>query len=465
MGLHRDPSEYGLGPVECHVRRMIWYQLCFLDIRTCEAQGPRPGIRDDEFDTRLPLNINDNELSLLAGTDSPPPDSVDYWTDMTLTLIRMECVELHRHIWVDRPRLEQKQTNLTTVLGKIENTKRSLMKNYFSPAAGYNENIPMHRAGRLISVVMITRAQAMVLHRYHNSVMYTVPDRLRQIIITSGIECLEASVQLETDPALLLWSWYHGAIQQYHTALLLMLEIFAFPYRKEADRIWACLDYIFEIPQGISREQKGRWVMTQVRDRVAFLMANKRVKVPQAMIDKMGGTGGQSSPGLPSPNANQSRSHHQRNTSQTQAQARSDAQQARQSKSKSSSLSPPQSYGGTPASSNGTAFSSNNGAGVVGKMRSVETTSGEGIYNSPDPSPRSGMAYPMTPTAQYIVPPVTSAPALPPQQRMPMPTTSVAPAAPAARTSMTSAPATQGGNQAMIDIDWVSFMSHFSFHN
>lgn len=48
MGLHRDGQTYGMNPLETHVRRLIWYQLCFLDIRTCEAQGPRPTIRRDE---------------------------------------------------------------------------------------------------------------------------------------------------------------------------------------------------------------------------------------------------------------------------------------------------------------------------------------------------------------------------------------------------------------------------------
>ncbi|PGH04644.1 hypothetical protein AJ80_08478, partial [Polytolypa hystricis UAMH7299] len=38
MGFHRDPEEYGLGAIETHVRRMIWYQICYLDLRTSEMQ-------------------------------------------------------------------------------------------------------------------------------------------------------------------------------------------------------------------------------------------------------------------------------------------------------------------------------------------------------------------------------------------------------------------------------------------
>ncbi|RYP17776.1 hypothetical protein DL765_004354 [Monosporascus sp. GIB2] len=37
--------------------------LCFLDIRTCEAQGLRPVIRREDYDTRLPLNCDEAEFT------------------------------------------------------------------------------------------------------------------------------------------------------------------------------------------------------------------------------------------------------------------------------------------------------------------------------------------------------------------------------------------------------------------
>lgn len=86
MGLHRDGTHYNLKPIDVHVRRMIWHQLCFLDMRTCEATGPRPQIRKDDYDTRFPLNVNDADL-LEA---NPPTEDRPYWTDMTLFRMRAE---------------------------------------------------------------------------------------------------------------------------------------------------------------------------------------------------------------------------------------------------------------------------------------------------------------------------------------------------------------------------------------
>ena len=54
--------------------------------------------------------------------------------------------------------------------------------------------------------------------------------------------------------------------------------------RKEADRIWACLDYIFDVPRNLPREHKGRWIITQVRDKTGYYMGVRKARAP-ARID------------------------------------------------------------------------------------------------------------------------------------------------------------------------------------
>lgn len=98
---------------------------------------------------------------------------------------------------------------------------------------------------------------------------------------------MEAAIELETSPDLRPWAWYTGAHQQYHIGFLLLLEIFAFPLREEADRIWACLDYIFEVPPQLSRENKGRWIITQVRDKTAIYQGARKTRAPTGLTDQL----------------------------------------------------------------------------------------------------------------------------------------------------------------------------------
>ena len=61
------------------------------------------------------------------------------------------------------------------------------------------------------------------------------------------------------------------------------MEIYAFPMRKEADRIWACLDYIYDVPRNLSREQKGRWIITQIRDKTGVYMNARKARAPATL--------------------------------------------------------------------------------------------------------------------------------------------------------------------------------------
>ena len=298
MGLHKDGTLYGIGPVETHVRRLIWYQLCMLDIRTCEAQGPKPGIREGEFDTKFPLNVDDNELE----SESPPQKSSDRWTDMTMTLIRMECNEMMRVIWADRPRLEKKQISLTAVLGKVENFRKVMNEKYLPML---DPSIPIQHAAQLIMRILCARMHIMILHRYHNSVSTRIPGkrtqvlpvpvgfsprpaRLRQIILTSGTEQLEDAVLFETLPTLQPWSWFAGALQQYQTAFLLLAEIFTYPMRREADRIWRVIDYVFEVPEALSRDAKARLILTEMRDRIGVYRDARKLRASTTMMKRLG---------------------------------------------------------------------------------------------------------------------------------------------------------------------------------
>ena len=276
MGLHRDPADvYGLGPLDCQVRRTLWFQLCFLDFRTGEIQGPRPCVKREDYDTKFPLNIDDADL--LAGKSE---ETNSRFTDMTLSRIRFECNEMHRIIWYDRQRLEKKRITLTHLLGKIESFRKAMEAKY-TPIL--DPSIPIHHYAKTCLTLLLMRMHIMVLHRYMNNASNKLPDRLRQIIISSGTAQVEAAVELESDPTLQKWKWYNGTHQQWHTALLLLTEVYAHPQRREADRIWKVIDFVFEPDPSHSRAQKGRTIMNAVRDRTAVYRDLRRMRAPVSM--------------------------------------------------------------------------------------------------------------------------------------------------------------------------------------
>ena len=296
MGLHRDPTEYGFSPAECQTRRLVWYQICYLDLKTSETQGPRAFIHEDGYTTKLPLDV---KTPGLLPSNTPP-----VYNDLIFSMIRFECQEMQRRCLMLRNRVDQKKLNLTKAISKIEAFRISMDAKY-GPYLNTSSPSPMQRMSSLVMKLFICLQYLVLLHRYMNSVTYRIPDRLRQIVLIKGTEALEAAVELESAEAIKPWAWYSSSYQQYHTAFLLLFEVFQYPMRKEATRIWKCLDFIFAdaltvIPPMITtetiitlqetiahRDVKVRYLLTVICERMNAYQKVRGLKSPVDFNDSM----------------------------------------------------------------------------------------------------------------------------------------------------------------------------------
>ena len=278
MGLHRDGEAYGLNPLEAHVRRLVWHQLCFLDIRTCEAQGPKPAIRREDYDTKLPINCEEHELK---ANSMVAPAAAEGWTPALLSIMRFELNEMMRIIWSDRRRLESRKMTLTMVLAKIEGFRKRMIDRY---DRFLDNRIPIQRYARLVMHLLLHRLHAMVLHPYHTNTASAMPDRLNSVLISSGVTIIENAVQLERDLAYRDWAWYLGAYQQYQIALLLVTEIYYRPQNQLADRIWGCLDYVFSLEAAMPREHKALQILSEIMSKTHIYMGMRKMRAPTSLV-------------------------------------------------------------------------------------------------------------------------------------------------------------------------------------
>ena len=166
MGLNRDGTRYEDDAVVTQVHRMIWHQLCYLDIRVCEAQSPRARIRKEEFDTQIPLNIDDSELEAC----DLRKEADENWTGMTLSTARMECNEKIREIYTAQQRTRQghemDSVYIRKTLDLIDEFRRYMEMKYYPMI---DDGIPIQHYTRLVIDLQCRRMHAMVLHEYHMS--------------------------------------------------------------------------------------------------------------------------------------------------------------------------------------------------------------------------------------------------------------------------------------------------------
>jgi hypothetical protein len=166
--LHREEKGAAISSLERQVRRLLWHQICFLDVRTAEAQGHQPIIRDGEFNTPLPSNIDDTALDALK--DIPPFS--ERWTDATFTLIRYECNLVHRSIFRKMVQIDNQKIDLKSVRRWVDKRKVSIEEKYLNHL---DESIPLQLCAKVVGRLLTAKFNAMLLHRHLREDNVTAP--------------------------------------------------------------------------------------------------------------------------------------------------------------------------------------------------------------------------------------------------------------------------------------------------
>jgi hypothetical protein len=210
---------------------------------------------------------------------------------MTFMRLRAECMEMRRQVFFDIIAVDKKTKSLTSLLVKIQKFRTSLEERYLP---WLDSSVPLHNLARLVFELGTRSLHLQTLHRYLFNLKQQMPDRLRQVLIEAGLAQMESAIALETTPSLQPWVWYKGAFNQYHSALLLLVEVCNYPMRKDAPRIWACLDYIFEIPPHLAPKEKAELVVSDLAARMTVYQNMRKLKAPTLMEERLG-TGSKSS--------------------------------------------------------------------------------------------------------------------------------------------------------------------------
>lgn len=280
-GLHKDGSHYGLASVDVHVRRLIWHHLCFLDIRSLDAMGPPAQIRSDDFDTRLPFNVDDQDLGGLMPVDK----DAEHWTDVTFTIIKFECINARRQLMTSLSQLRKKQTTIAALLRETEEWRLATEKRY-RPLI--DESVPIQSLALLLIQIYANKAIIHTLALYVVFAPQKLPERLRDVVWSAGIRLSQYCIELETSPRYKDWTWYSGAYHQWHIALLLIAEVMQHKDRPEVDQIWNVLDYVFEIPEGLNRQEKAGFITYNASTRIEQYKKHRKSVIPLEAQRKLG---------------------------------------------------------------------------------------------------------------------------------------------------------------------------------
>ncbi|CAE7030569.1 hypothetical protein PTNB73_05436 [Pyrenophora teres f. teres] len=225
LGIHRDGSHFGLPPFQVEMRRRLWWQVCILDARSSEDHGCDPTIVEAQFDTKMPLNLNDTDLH---------PDMTEFpqerqgFTDMTFCLLRFEIANILRRI-VYIPPGPNKCTDCFAAL-TIEQKEKWITDSHQSMENKYlkncDMNIPLCWVTATISRLIMSKMWLIVYHPYQRKDGgITLPQETKDKLFITSLENVEYSLLLETEARTMKWGWLFRTYVQWHAIAFLLSEL------------------------------------------------------------------------------------------------------------------------------------------------------------------------------------------------------------------------------------------------
>ncbi|KAF9883141.1 hypothetical protein FE257_004061 [Aspergillus nanangensis] len=255
LGLHRDGTNFGLKPFDTEMRRRVWWQICLLEIRSSEDHGTESQIHERLYDTRMPLNINDEDIS--PDMREPPEERVGF-TDMTFCLIRCDIAVALRRVSYSCPNknFPGPREPSPEMCGKlIQAINQRIEERYLQYC---DKTIPIQWVCATIGRLILTKLWLVVHHpmtRPYQGLNLT--NSSRESLFTTSVEVVEFSRLLTADKNTQKWTWLFATNMQWHAIAFVLSELSVRPLTPLTDRAWVAVSSLYQEWMQTSKQRRG----------------------------------------------------------------------------------------------------------------------------------------------------------------------------------------------------------------
>ncbi|OAA52930.1 Fungal specific transcription factor [Cordyceps fumosorosea ARSEF 2679] len=242
IGLHRDGSHFpNLTPYEVEIRRRVWWALIMLDARASGDQGTDLTILQDGFDTRMPLNINDSDISV---DTKVMPEERDGITDMTVTQVSCGLVDVERKM-VAKQKESPASPDASNAI--FEELFARLDHSYLRYS---NPNGDITYWVGVITARLVAAKMTLVLYL---PTIISAPQELesnqqRDKLLVAAIEVAEYNHALNSEERCKHWRWVFQTYTHTYAIVYMLLSATQRPWSPLLERAWLALQSQWLIP-------------------------------------------------------------------------------------------------------------------------------------------------------------------------------------------------------------------------
>jgi Fungal specific transcription factor domain len=240
IGLHRDGESLGLAPFDVEIRRRLFWQLLPLDGYAGQLSGTGISIAPNSWDTRQPLNINDDQI--YPGMTQQPEEQ-EGATEMIYCLMRTELTKL-----CNRTGVKVKDIGATIQLRSgaelgqlIDEVESTIETKYLRYCDIVN---PLHF---LTCITARCAANSVRLHCRMPQMNQTISDQERRELCVIAQQILDTDSASNSNPHLKKFQWMIRAFYLWGALVFILTSLAKTDFfsRLELDGAWSKIADVF----------------------------------------------------------------------------------------------------------------------------------------------------------------------------------------------------------------------------
>lgn len=258
LGVHRDGQQFGLSPFETEMRRRLWWQISSIDVRASEDQGSDPSIAEQSFDTKFPLNINDEDID--PGMKETPNEH-EGATEMTFDLIRFSMGTTVRRlsyapVGEGRCKTMNASQGIEDKERMIEDLHQYLERKYLQHC---DMNVPLHWVAATVARLILAKMWLVVHHPFARSDAGAgLPQETKDRLFSTSLEVIQFSRLLENEKTTLRWGWLFRTYVQWHALAFVLSQLCTRTIGSDVDNAWMVIEGVFDDWGGhVTSNQRG----------------------------------------------------------------------------------------------------------------------------------------------------------------------------------------------------------------
>ncbi|KIW97227.1 uncharacterized protein Z519_02619 [Cladophialophora bantiana CBS 173.52] len=242
-GLNRDGASSDLSCLEVELRRRTWWQLVNLVDHPDDF-----GLDYFPFslgaDTRLPLNVNDDELE--SQVVSPGEERTGF-TESSFCLMQYEVTRTFHQIKMDRVREPLGRKFRSEDADQHLQSSRDLMRNKYLQGNGGMDASVVEYAADVIAMILAKRRVLMYIFPDRNRQGDLLPPDAQDHLFLLAIHVLELSRKLQTNRNSERWRWLSATYFQWSIAAFVVRNLTIRLPSPATNRAWRVVDGLLDL--------------------------------------------------------------------------------------------------------------------------------------------------------------------------------------------------------------------------